>query len=101
MKFRKKSVTVEATQFSEDILWWFILEDKPLPEDMWHEKSSYNTQNRKLHYYNVWCGPKNNTFESIPVNFGDWIVYEPEPEGTKVYTDEYFKSIYEPVVEIF
>ena len=99
MKCRKKPVIIEAVQFTEEMLWWYILEDKPLPEGLWFKNASYNTSDRLLHYYNVFCGPKNDDFESTPAYFGEWVVYEPEPEGTKIYTDEYFRNAYEQVEE--
>lgn len=98
MKARKKPAIVEAVQFTEEILWWFILEDKPLPEGMWAGDISYNTSERKLYFYNVFVGPKKDILESVPIYFGEWMVYE--PDGTiGYYTDEYFKTTYEQVEE--
>lgn len=72
MKYRKKSVVIEAYQFTRKIIEDYLFDNIPLPEGIKITQSSYHPEYRELYSYTV----RIDTLEgkAYKVKEDDWII---------------------------
>ncbi len=85
MKFRKKPVVIEAVQF---------LEGQPIPRGVCFKECDS--------LYKVGTNPHLHTIhlnQIVQINFGDWVIPEPDSEHFYPCKPDIFAATYEPCEE--
>lgn len=95
MKYRKKPVVIEATQFTQEMLEAHLWDGGTLPEGLYIGSVSHNPTSRKVWYVTA----KIDTLEGrMEASIGDYIITGVKGERYACKPD-IFEMTYEPVVE--
>lgn len=93
MRFRKKPVEIEATQFTREIAEAYVLDKTPLPMGVEIIRSTCHPPTRKVQSYHAVIKTLDGT---LHVSDGDWIITGVKGERYPCRPD-IFESTYEPV----
>ena len=93
MKFRRKPVTVEAVQLTEQIVARYLFDKTPLPGGIKISSASYHQERRQVNNFSAYV---TSSRKRIPVAQGDWVV-RGEAGKPAVVTAEEFHQKYESI----